>query len=147
MHPATHPAPGALETAGGARWSPRLWGGPAGPPAVLTPKPQRNRAAPRTPRVFTASPFGVSRLLKASASREDLGPCQVKEGHGGAAPGEAESAGEHGFGRGERRWDGGTRTHRDLAKIIESCRLEKTCKITESNRKPNAAKSTAKPCP
>lgn len=90
---------------------------------------------------------GFHSLPEASASREDLGPRQVKEGHRGAAPGEAESAGEHGFGRGERRRDGGTRTHRDLAKIIESCRLEKTCKITESNRKPNAAKSTAKPCP
>ena len=32
-------------------------------------------------------------------------------------------------------------------RIIESFRLEKTLKITESNQKPNTAKSTTKPCP
>ena len=32
-------------------------------------------------------------------------------------------------------------------RMIESFRLEKTFKIIESNRKPNPAKSTTKPCP
>jgi len=32
-------------------------------------------------------------------------------------------------------------------RIIESFRLERTFKITESNHKPNTVKSTTKPCP
>jgi len=42
-------------------------------------------------------------------------------------------------------WADASRLERDLS-IRESFRLEKTLKIIESNRKPNTAKSTTKPC-